>query len=60
MAQSTAKLIHLRNLSIRGGRLHGDELACNAGGDGFAPHLRWYFRDLFLEPTRSLTQRDFK
>ena len=31
-------------------------LACNAGGDGFAPHLRWYFRDFFLESIVSGTE----
>ena len=31
--------------SIHGGRV-AKALACNARGDGFAPHLRRYFRDL--------------
>ena len=35
------------DLSIHGDRVAA--LACNVGGDGFAPHLRRYFRDLFLE-----------
>ena len=26
-----------------------NDLACNVKGDAFAPHLRWYFRNLFLE-----------
>ena len=33
-------------MSIHGGRV-AKALACNARGDGFAPHLRRYFRDLF-------------
>ena len=31
-------------------------LACNARGDGFAPHRRRYFRDLFLESIVSGTE----
>ena len=45
----------IRYLSIHGGRLVS-ALACNARGDGFAPHLRRYFRDLIQSPAR----RDLK
>ena len=43
--------------SIHGGRV-AKGLACIARGDGFAPHLRWYFRDLFLESIQSPARRD--
>ena len=32
-------------------------LSCNARGDGFAPLLQRYFRDLFLESIQSLARR---
>ena len=38
-----------------GGRV-ANALACNARVDGFAPHLRRYFRDLFLESIVSSTE----
>ena len=34
------------DVTIHGGRV-AKALACNARGDGFAPHLRRYFKDLF-------------
>ena len=37
--------------------IHSDRvvnaLACNSRGDGFALHLRQYFRDIFLESVHS-------
>ena len=44
------------SLLIHGARV-AEALACNARGDGFAPHLRSYFRDLLLEPIQSVSQR---
>ena len=35
-------------------------LVCNATGDGFAPHLRRYFRDSFLESILFPALRDLK
>jgi hypothetical protein len=37
---------------IHGGRV-ANALASNAKGDGFASHLHWYFRELFLESIQS-------
>ena len=48
--------LHWMHGSVHSGRV-ANALDSNAGDDGFAP-LRRYFRDLFLEPMRSLAQRD--
>ena len=45
--------------TIHGGR-GVNALACSARNDGFAPHLRRHFRDLFLEPIQSPARRDLK
>ena len=50
---------NLSCMSIHGGRV-AKALACDPRGDGFAPHLRRYFRDLFLESIHSLAQRYLK
>ena len=47
------------HLSIHGDRV-ANALPCYAKGDGFAPHLRWYSRDLFLELIQSPVLRDLK
>ena len=44
---------------FHGGRV-ANALACNARGDGFAPHLRRYFINLFLESIQSPALRDLK
>ena len=51
--------IYKWNLSIHGGRVV-NAIACNARGDGFASHLRRYFRELNLESIQSPARRDLK
>ena len=46
-------------LSIHSGRV-ANTLARDARGDGFTPHLRQYFRDLFLESIQSSELMDLK
>ena len=53
------ELLLIIKTSIHGGRV-AKALACNTRDDGFAPHLRRYFRDLFLESIQSPARTDLK